>query len=204
MTQVLLGTKNPGKIAEALGILSGLPGIRWRTHADCPFSDVEETGSSFLENALQKAAAIGGETGLPVLSEDAGLEVSALGGEPGVRSARYRRPDVPRNNALLERPTRRSTGAVRRGRGADFPTGRRSCAPGSCVTDRDSPRGTVASATTRAVPAGATKTAEMTLPGRTGRHAGAIGRMRTVGRSACVGDLAAAGRTSANSSRAFF
>ncbi|MCX6093738.1 MAG: RdgB/HAM1 family non-canonical purine NTP pyrophosphatase [Candidatus Bipolaricaulota bacterium] len=103
MTQVLLGTKNPGKIAEALDILSGLPGIRWRTHPDCPFADVEETGSTFLENALLKATAIGRETGLPVLSEDAGLEVPALGGEPGVRSARYSGEpvDVPRNNALL-------------------------------------------------------------------------------------------------------
>ncbi|MGD9675707.1 MAG: RdgB/HAM1 family non-canonical purine NTP pyrophosphatase [Candidatus Bipolaricaulia bacterium] len=105
---VLLGTKNRGKIVEALDLLSGLPSIDWRTHADRPFADVAETGASFLENALLKATAIGAETGLPVLSEDAGLEVFALGGEPGVRSARYSgKPDsgapvdYARNNALL-------------------------------------------------------------------------------------------------------
>ncbi|MDD4903912.1 MAG: RdgB/HAM1 family non-canonical purine NTP pyrophosphatase [Candidatus Bipolaricaulis sp.] len=106
--EVLLGTKNRGKIVEALDLLSGLPGIEWRTHADRSFADVAEMGASFLENALLKATTIGAETGLPVLSEDAGLEVVALGGEPGVRSARYSSEpdsgapvDYARNNALL-------------------------------------------------------------------------------------------------------
>ncbi len=190
MTQVLLGTKNPGKIAEALGILSGLPGIRWRTHADCPFSDVEETGSSFLENALLKAAAIGGETGLPVLSEDAGLEVSALGGEPGVRSARYSGEpvDVPRNNALL---LERLSNAV--DRQARFvavaalwlPDGQAFVCTG-VLRGRiaESPRGTGGFGYDPLfVPVGATKTlAEMTLAEKNeiSHRRRAIGRMRTL------------------------
>jgi len=68
-----------------------------------PFHEVEETGSTFRENALLKAQAIGQETGIPVLADDSGLEVSALNGEPGVRSARFSGlpVDYARNNTLL-------------------------------------------------------------------------------------------------------
>lgn len=105
MARILLGTKNRGKIEEALDLLFDLPGVDWLTHRDVAFADVEETGASFLENALLKASRISAETELPVLSEDAGLEVAILGGEPGVRSARFSGEpvDMPRNNALLLR-----------------------------------------------------------------------------------------------------
>jgi XTP/dITP diphosphohydrolase len=103
MSRLLLGTKNEGKIEEAMELLSGIPGLEFLTFGDCPFSSVEETGATFLQNALLKARSICNETGLPVLSEDAGLEVRALDGAPGVRSARFSGEpvDYQRNNDLL-------------------------------------------------------------------------------------------------------
>ena len=100
---LLLGTRNSGKIEEATELLSGIPGLELLTFGSTPFSDVEETGETFLDNALLKARSISRETGLPVLSEDAGLEVVALDGAPGVRSARFSGEpvDVGRNNDLL-------------------------------------------------------------------------------------------------------
>ncbi len=92
--RLLLGTKNRGKIREILSILGDLPNLELLTFEDQPFSDVPETGSSFLENARLKARKISAETGLPVLAEDSGLEVEALGGAPGVRSARFAGEDA--------------------------------------------------------------------------------------------------------------
>ncbi|MFC2079091.1 RdgB/HAM1 family non-canonical purine NTP pyrophosphatase [Candidatus Bipolaricaulota bacterium] len=105
MNRLLLGTRNEGKIQEAKGLLAEIVGLELLTFSDAPFSEVAETGGTFLENALLKATAIGRETGLPVLSEDAGLEVRALGGAPGVFSARFAgEPSEPdRNNELLLR-----------------------------------------------------------------------------------------------------
>ncbi len=87
--KILLGTKNDKKIPEFLDILAGLPAVQWLTYQDCPFRDVEEDGRSFEENALKKARQISQETGLATLAEDSGLEVRALQGAPGVRSARF-------------------------------------------------------------------------------------------------------------------
>lgn len=100
---LLLGTRNEGKIRELQELLADLRAVELRTFHECLFQAAEETGSSFLENALLKARAICAETGLPVLAEDAGLEVVALCGEPGVRSARFAGVpvDYARNNALL-------------------------------------------------------------------------------------------------------
>ncbi len=86
--KLLLGTRNRGKIRELLALLRDLP-VELLTVDDVPFSDVPETGRTFRENALLKARAISRETGLPVLAEDSGLEVEALGGAPGVYSARF-------------------------------------------------------------------------------------------------------------------
>ena len=103
MTQLLLGTKNQGKIEEATELLAGIEGLELLTFVDHPFSDVDETGETFLDNALLKARSICAETGLPVLAEDAGLEVVHLGGAPGVLSARFsgESVDYARNNELL-------------------------------------------------------------------------------------------------------
>lgn len=103
MKRLLLGSRNDGKIAETKELLAGIEGLEFLTFADCPFSEVEETGSTFVENALLKAASIVNETGLAVLAEDAGLEVAALDHAPGVRSARFsgEPADTARNNRLL-------------------------------------------------------------------------------------------------------
>ncbi len=101
--QLVLGTKNRGKIREMRELLKGIRDLDLLTLDDCAFSDVEESGETFLDNALLKARSISAELGLPVLAEDAGLEVAALGGSPGVRSARFAGEpvDTARNNALL-------------------------------------------------------------------------------------------------------
>ena len=103
MTRLLLGTKNEGKIEEAVELLAGIEGLELLTFEDRPFSEVDETGETFLDNALLKARTICLEIGLPVLAEDAGLEVVHLDGAPGVRSARFSGEpvDYARNNALL-------------------------------------------------------------------------------------------------------
>ena len=105
MTRLLLGTKNEGKIEEAVGLLAEIEGLELLTYADRSFSDVDETGETFLDNALLKARTICKETGLPVLAEDAGLEVVHLEGAPGVLSARFSGTpvDYARNNDLLLR-----------------------------------------------------------------------------------------------------
>ena len=113
MTRLLLGTKNDGKIVEAVELLAEIEGLELLAFSDRPFSDVAETGETFLDNALLKARTICLETGLPVLAEDAGLEVVHLGGAPGVRSARFSGEpvDYGRNNQLL---LRQMTGAADR------------------------------------------------------------------------------------------
>jgi len=88
---------------EAKELLAEVVGLELLMFPDAVFSDVPETGSTFLDNAILKAMAISRETGLPVLSEDSGLEVHALDGAPGVRSARFagEPSDSDRNNELL-------------------------------------------------------------------------------------------------------
>jgi len=87
--KVLIGTKNPHKLTEIVRILGEIPGIEWVDFRVVPFPEVEETGATLEENARLKALSIAGATGLPTLAEDSGLEVAALGGAPGVRSARF-------------------------------------------------------------------------------------------------------------------
>ena len=88
---------------EAKELLAEVVGLELLMFPDVVFSDVPETGSTFLDNAILKATAISRETGLPVLSEDSGLEVHSLAGAPGVRSARFagEPSDSDRNNELL-------------------------------------------------------------------------------------------------------
>ena len=88
---LLLGSANQGKLRELRTILDGLPvelvGLAEVGLGDPP--EVEETGDTFLENALLKARAYAAWSGLAAVADDSGLEVDALGGAPGVRSARY-------------------------------------------------------------------------------------------------------------------
>lgn len=85
--EILLATSNPGKRREFEQLLP--PGIIVRTLVDLGLESPEETGSTFAENASLKAEAASARSGLLTLADDSGLEVAALGGQPGVRSARY-------------------------------------------------------------------------------------------------------------------
>lgn len=106
MDRIVLATRNPGKVAEMRPLFAGL-GLETFSLSDFPgLPEVEETGLTFEENALLKARAVSAATGLVALADDSGLEVDALGGAPGVHSARYSaepgRPATPeRNNAKL-------------------------------------------------------------------------------------------------------
>lgn len=101
MADLVLASGNAGKIREFQALL----GSTWRVLPQFDFGvvPVEETGSTFLANALLKACHAARVTGLPALADDSGLEVDALGGAPGVRSARYAGPeaDDAANNARL-------------------------------------------------------------------------------------------------------
>ena len=85
----VLATHNPGKLAEMKAILSGL-GVEVISPSEAGVEvDVEETGSTFAENAMLKAKAVCAAAGLPAIADDSGLCVNALNGGPGVYSARY-------------------------------------------------------------------------------------------------------------------
>jgi len=86
--RLLVATNNPGKVREYDDLLDGL-GLDLCGLADIGLSKVEETGQTFAENALLKALAYGRASRLLTLADDSGLEVEALGGAPGVYSARY-------------------------------------------------------------------------------------------------------------------
>jgi len=88
---LVAATGNAGKLSELRALLAGLD-LDLRSLADLAGAPaVEESGDSFLSNARLKAHAIAAHAGLPALADDSGLEVDALGGAPGVRSARFAR-----------------------------------------------------------------------------------------------------------------
>lgn len=106
----MVATRNPGKLREIRQVLEPL-GLCVRALEDDGLAEPEETGATFAENAGQKALYYARATGQCCLADDSGLVVDALGGEPGVRSARYAEeafgPDADRatrdrlNNAKL-------------------------------------------------------------------------------------------------------
>jgi XTP/dITP diphosphohydrolase len=90
--RIVLATRNAGKIAELRRILADVPGLSVELVGvdELPgVSEVEETGETFEANALLKARSVAAETGLVAVADDSGLCVDALGGAPGVRSARW-------------------------------------------------------------------------------------------------------------------
>lgn len=89
--RVVVASKNPDKISEVEAVLEGL-GVVEEVVRGLTWADVEETGSTLAENALLKARAVLGATGIASLADDTGLEVLALGGEPGVNTARFAGP----------------------------------------------------------------------------------------------------------------
>jgi XTP/dITP diphosphohydrolase len=127
--ELAVATKNEGKVLEILQICGDWP-VRWvlapevggspRGYRTATWPDVEETGQGYLENALLKARAVEAALGIPAVADDSGIEVDALGGEPGPRSARFAGPnatDEDNLRLLIERiraiPEHRRTGRYR-------------------------------------------------------------------------------------------
>lgn len=129
--ELVIATHNQGKIRELRRILEPL-GIE----VVMPdLTEVEENGSTFLENARIKATAACKETGLPAVADDSGICVDFMGGEPGVHSARFAEPGQRRATIL-----QRLQGVPEEQRGAHFtcaicavfPNGDEICAEGHC------------------------------------------------------------------------
>jgi len=115
--ELVLASSNPGKIREFGQLFADL-GLRVRPQSDFGVVDVEETGLTFVENALLKAREASRISGLPALADDSGLEVDALAGQPGIYSARYagEPKSDERNNAKLLEELAEITGKARSGR----------------------------------------------------------------------------------------
>ena len=134
MLRVVCASANPHKVAEIMELMDGVVQLDPRP-AELP--DVEEDGDTLVANARLKAIAVNEATGLPALADDTGLEVFALGGAPGVRTARFagEPPNDERNRAKMlqeldgvaDRSARFRTVALLR-----FPDGREIVAEGVC------------------------------------------------------------------------
>jgi XTP/dITP diphosphohydrolase len=90
--RVVIATHNPGKLKEMRELLAPY-GVEAVSAGELGLAEPEETGASFRENARIKAEAAALATGLPAFADDSGLVVDALGGEPGIYSARWAGPD---------------------------------------------------------------------------------------------------------------
>lgn len=105
MIHLLVATRNEGKLRELRELLAGEPLRLESLAAHVEVGEVDETGDSFDANARLKAAAAARATGLWTVGEDSGIEVDALGGAPGIRSARYagvHGDDAANNRKLIE------------------------------------------------------------------------------------------------------
>ena len=100
MQTILLASNNGKKIAELSAILASF-GIEIKAQRDYGIEDVPETGLTFIENALIKARHAARQSGLPAIADDSGLCVPALGGAPGIYSARYSGEGDAGNNRKL-------------------------------------------------------------------------------------------------------
>ena len=144
--KLVIATNNAGKVREIRDKFEGIPGLEILTPANFPDPPaVVEDGETFIDNAVKKARALAAHTGLTSLADDSGLVVDALGGRPGVHSARYGgegADDNARNRMLLEE----MRGIPREKRGARFvcaiaivfPAGECRVAEGTCegvITD---------------------------------------------------------------------
>jgi len=102
--RIVMASGNAGKLREIARLLSGL-GTEVVAQSALGVGDVDETGTTFAENSFQKARHAMAMTGLPAIADDSGLAVDALGGQPGVFSARYSGPgatDASNIDKLLE------------------------------------------------------------------------------------------------------
>jgi len=105
MNKLVIASNNPGKLREFQAMLSPL-GIEVLTQEQLGISEAAEPHCTFIENALAKARHVSKESGLPALADDSGICVAALGGAPGVYSARYAgdspKSDTRNNEKLLQ------------------------------------------------------------------------------------------------------
>ncbi len=99
--RIVLATGNAGKLAEIRDILRPV-GIQVVAQADFGVTAADETGLSFVENALIKARHAARETGLPAIADDSGICVDALRGAPGIYSSRYAGPDADDTKNRIE------------------------------------------------------------------------------------------------------
>ncbi|MFQ5424728.1 MAG: non-canonical purine NTP pyrophosphatase [Phycisphaerae bacterium] len=144
MHRILIATANPGKSREIIAVLTDpadapiMPPVRWLSLADLkrPVPPPVEDGTTFAENAACKARYYARETGFWTLADDSGLEVDALGGAPGIHSARYAQlpPETPR--AALDRANNKKLLAALAGVRAEARTARFRCALALVAGDR--------------------------------------------------------------------
>jgi XTP/dITP diphosphohydrolase len=150
-TRIAIASRNAHKLREIGRICTDWP-VEWLTvdNHEGPWPDVEETGSTYLDNALLKARAGAAALGEPALADDSGIEVDALGGRPGPRSARFAGEDAT-DQRNLDELIRSLKGVPGSGRTARyrcvavlaFPDGRDLHAEGICEgTLVGKPRGT--------------------------------------------------------------
>ena len=116
MQKVVLATGNAGKVRELASLLSDF-GLDIVAQTDLGVDSAEETGLTFIENAILKARHAAKVTGLPAIADDSGLAVDALGGAPGIYSARFAGEhgnDAANNETLLQKlkPLRKGGEAV--------------------------------------------------------------------------------------------
>ena len=93
MQKVVLATGNPGKVNELADLLRDF-GMDIVAQTSLGVESAEETGLTFIENAILKARHASAHTGLPAIADDSGISVDALGGAPGIYSARYAGEDA--------------------------------------------------------------------------------------------------------------
>jgi XTP/dITP diphosphohydrolase len=100
--RIILASRNDGKLRELRALLADLP-VTLESQAEHNVPSAEETGTTFIENAIIKARAVASATGLAALADDSGLVVPALNGAPGIYSARYagKQGDDDANNRKL-------------------------------------------------------------------------------------------------------
>jgi len=146
--RLVLATTNVGKITELRALIAEWGSVAVGTLADHPGVMLPvESGRTYAENAIVKACAVARAVGLPALADDSGLEVEALGGAPGVHSARYAGPDDPARiaqllAALATVPPERRTARFRCVVALALPDGRLETASGECPGRiADAPRG---------------------------------------------------------------
>lgn len=101
MLDIVLASTNSGKIAEIKSLLSNLP-IKMISQSEFDIPTVEETGTTFVENAIIKARHAAKHSGLLAIADDSGLTVDVLNGAPGVRSSRYAGKDATNEQRITK------------------------------------------------------------------------------------------------------